>query len=115
MEENRITVIRDENLLMLSNYLCNFNRVKKNSPELFEICMECSGILLDEENDLEVLSWPQKKFFSYNESAIHVDKKPFEAGVHVYEKLNGISCTLYHYKGSWRVASSSSMCFLKTS
>lgn len=68
--------------------------------------MECSGIVLDEENEFQVISWPHKKFFNYNEMEMVVDKKPFASGTRVYEKLNGLSCTLYQYKGSWQISSS---------
>ena len=48
---------------------------------------ECRGIILDEQDDWRVVSYPFDKFFNYNESKAAV--LDWSQGVDVYEKLDG--------------------------
>ncbi len=69
-----------------------------------KVVQECRGLLVDEENNYRVISFPYTKFFNYNETcAVKIDWKSAK----VYDKLDGSLAIMYHYKGKWYVASSS--------
>jgi T4 RnlA family RNA ligase len=69
------------------------------------ICLECRGLILDENSNWSVVSRPFDKFFNYGEGrAAEIDW----ATASVQEKIDGSLMTLYHYDGKWHVASSGS-------
>lgn len=75
------------------------------SPMGERIVQECRGLILDENKNWEIVSYPFGKFFNINEG----HAAPINwATASVQEKLDGSLMTLYYYKGMWRVASSGS-------
>lgn len=63
------------------------------------IVQECRGLILDK--DLNIVSFPFKKFFNYGEqNASNIDWK----SARVQEKIDGCLMTLFYDKGSWRWA-----------
>lgn len=51
------------------------------------IVQECRGLILDEDDNWAVVSYPFDKFFNFNESkAAHLD---WASGVDVFEKVDG--------------------------
>jgi hypothetical protein len=73
------------------------------SPLEKKIVQQCRGIIVDEVNNWEIVSYPYDKFFNYGEScAANLNWET----ARVYEKLDGSLMTLYYYQGSWRVQSS---------
>jgi hypothetical protein len=71
------------------------------SPFEKQIVRECRGLILDEEEDWSVVARGFDKFFNYGEpGAASIDW----SAARVQEKLDGSLCTLYHYDGAWRVA-----------
>ncbi|MEM8831436.1 MAG: T4 RnlA family RNA ligase [Cyanobacteria bacterium P01_G01_bin.19] len=73
------------------------------SPMGETVVQQCRGIILDESNNWEIVSYPYDKFFNYGEC--HAPKLDWETAK-VYEKLDGSLMTLFHYQGEWRVQSS---------
>ena len=73
------------------------------SPMSEKIVHQCRGIILDESNNWEIVSYPYDKFFNYGEC--HAPKLNWETAK-VYEKLDGSLMTLFYYQGEWRVQSS---------
>jgi len=74
-----------------------------NSPLGNPVVQQCRGIILDENDAWNIVSWPYNKFFNYGEG--HAAKIDWDTA-RVYEKLDGSLMTLYFYAGKWRVASS---------
>lgn len=70
-----------------------------------KIPCECRGIILDESQNWELVALPFFKFFDcgdkYFKNIIDWDSAV------VYDKIDGSIATLYHYQGTWNVASSS--------
>jgi len=78
--------------------LFKYNQFTANLDE--PLVAECRGIILDRFNNWEVVSFPFVRFYHHNqERAAKIDWKSAVA----YEKLDGSCCTLYFWKGSWRV------------
>ena len=73
------------------------------SPLDKAIVQQCRGIVLNEANDWQVVSYPYDKFFNHGETS--AAKINWQEAV-VYEKLDGSLMTLYFYDGAWRVQSS---------
>ena len=73
------------------------------SPLEQKIVQQCRGIILDDANNWEVVSYPYDKFFNYGESSAAIIDW---SSATVYEKLDGSLMTLYFYRGEWRVQSS---------
>jgi len=73
------------------------------SPMEETVVQQCRGIILDEANNWEIVSYPYDKFFNYGES--HAPKLDWDTA-QLYEKLDGSLMTLYYYQGEWRVQSS---------
>eukprot|EP01064_Diplonema_japonicum_P032354 TRINITY_DN6050_c5_g1_i1.p1 TRINITY_DN6050_c5_g1~~TRINITY_DN6050_c5_g1_i1.p1 ORF type:complete len:499 (+),score=97.34 TRINITY_DN6050_c5_g1_i1:27-1499(+) len=89
---------KDHNNLVCLRYIQNKSNMKHT------VSQECRGIVLDEDNSWAVACYPYAKFFNYKEKeAAKVDWKTSR----VYKKLDGSIATLYHYSGTWHVASSS--------
>lgn len=61
---------------------------------------QCRGIILDENNDWEVVSYPFDKFFNYGDPlAVGIDWK----SARVEEKLDGSCIQAYYYDNNWQV------------
>ena len=73
------------------------------SPMGEKIVQQCRGIIFDEANNWEIISYPYDKFFNYGEC--HAPKLNWDTAK-VYEKLDGSLMTLFYYQGEWRVQSS---------
>ncbi len=74
-----------------------------DSPMGAKIVQQCRGIILDQSNDWQLVSYPYDKFFNHGEGhAATVDW----SSASVYDKLDGSLMTLYFYDGQWRVQSS---------
>jgi hypothetical protein len=73
------------------------------SPMGNPIVQECRGIILDQDRDWEVVSFPFVKFFNSSE---HLAAEIDWSTASVLEKIDGSLMSLYCYKGIWRVASS---------
>jgi hypothetical protein len=74
------------------------------SPMRDPLVQECRGVILDESDNWNIVAFPFRKFFNYDEfyaSAINWTQ------ARVYEKLDGSIMTLYFYKGEWQIASAS--------
>jgi len=74
-----------------------------NSPMGSPLVQQCRGLILDEDDDWAVVSYPYDKFFNYGEG--HADEIDWSTA-RVYEKLDGSLMTLYYYDKHWHVASS---------
>lgn len=77
-----------------------------DSPASHPIVVECRGLILDEANNWDVVSYSFQRFF--NESEGHADKIDWEGEVTVQEKVDGSLMVLYRYNGEWHVQSSGS-------
>jgi len=76
-----------------------------DSPLDDPLVQECRGIILDEDNDWNVVSYPYNKFFNHGEDkAAEINWDTAK----VFEKVDGSLMTLYFWDGEWRVASSGS-------
>ena len=76
-----------------------------DSPMGNPIVQDSRGIILDQDNDWEVISWAFPKFFNSSEGhAAHIEW----SRARVYSKLDGSICVLFSYKGQWHVATSGS-------
>lgn len=64
---------------------------------------ECRGVVLDENDNWSVVCRAFDKFF--NEGEFYAAKIDWSTAK-VQEKLDGSICTIYHYDGAWRVATS---------
>src|SRR4051812_7540092 len=81
--------------------LLKYNQI--NSPMGERIVEECRGLILDQERDWAIVSYPYMKFYNHGE--------PYAAPLdwstaRVYEKLDGSLIVLYHYAGEWQAATS---------
>lgn len=74
-----------------------------DSPFSEEIVRECRGIILDENNNWDIVSFPFTKFFNSSEG--HAAKIDWNSA-RVLEKLDGSLMTLASYNGEWFVSSS---------
>ncbi len=74
-----------------------------NSPMKERVVQQCRGIILDENNNWQVVSYPYDKFFNYDS---HLAPKLDWQTTNVYDKLDGSLVILYHYDGAWHVQSS---------
>jgi hypothetical protein len=87
-----------------SNLVC-LKYSQLESPMAETIVQQCRGIILNEANDWEIISYPYRKFFNYGE--VHAPCLDWQTAK-VYEKLDGSLMTLYYYRNKWRVQSSGS-------
>ncbi|MCU0542026.1 MAG: T4 RnlA family RNA ligase [Oscillatoriaceae cyanobacterium Prado104] len=73
------------------------------SPLGEKIVQQCRGIIVDESQNWQIVSYPYDKFFNYGEGhAAAIDWSHAK----VYEKLDGSLTVLYFYQGLWRVQTS---------
>eukprot|EP01102_Stenamoeba_stenopodia_P018090 TRINITY_DN6593_c0_g1_i1.p1 TRINITY_DN6593_c0_g1~~TRINITY_DN6593_c0_g1_i1.p1 ORF type:complete len:375 (+),score=62.11 TRINITY_DN6593_c0_g1_i1:223-1347(+) len=81
--------------------LFSYNQLK--SPFSNPIVRQSRGIILDENDNWNIVSYPYDKFFNHGESnAATIDW----ASAVVFEKVDGSLITLYYYEGQWNVATS---------
>ena len=86
----------------IENLVClKYSQVE--SPMGEKIVQQCRGIILNESNNWEIVSYPYDKFFNYGEC--HAPKLDWDTAK-VYDKLDGSLMTLFYYEGEWRVQSS---------
>ena len=72
------------------------------SPMASPIVAECRGLIVDEQRDWAVVSYPFGKFFNWGEpKCARIDW----ASAQVYPKLDGSIMTMYRHGGVWHVAS----------
>jgi len=85
-----------------NNLIClKYNMI--DSPMAKTISQECRGLILDEDNDWSIVSYPFNKFFNSAEGlADSIDWNTAK----VVEKCDGSLMTLYHYDNKWHVQSS---------
>jgi hypothetical protein len=75
-----------------------------DSPMGDPVVRQCRGIVVDEADGFRPVAYPFDKFFNYHEgNAAPIDW----ADARVFDKADGILCTLYAYRGGWHVASAS--------
>jgi RNA ligase-like protein len=73
-----------------------------DSPMGDPVVRQCRGIVVDEADGFRPVAYPFDKFFNYHEgNAAPIDW----ATARVFEKADGVLCTLYAYGGRWHVAS----------
>lgn len=75
-----------------------------DSPMKEALVRECRGIILDEKNNWEIISYPFDKFFNFGE--YYAPEIKWENSK-VFEKIDGSIMTLYFYDNSWHVSSAS--------
>ena len=81
--------------------LLKYNQVE--SPFKENIVQECRGLILDENNNWELISYGFRKFFNAGEHlAAPID---WESAV-IQEKCDGSYVCLYYYKDEWHVQTS---------
>ncbi|MBL1210412.1 T4 RnlA family RNA ligase [Geminocystis sp. GBBB08] len=108
--------LRQEGLeQLINNYYIKVNRHQKypnlvclkysqiESPMSEKIVQQSRGIILDESNNWEIVSYAYDKFFNYSE--------PLASEINwnhatVYDKLDGSLMVLYYYNNQWQVQSS---------
>lgn len=73
-----------------------------DSPMGDPIVRQCRGLVVDETDGFRPVAYPYDKFFNVHEGhAAPIDWST----ARVYEKVDGILCTLYGYRDGWHVAS----------
>lgn len=73
-----------------------------DSPMADPVVRQCRGLVVDDSDDFRPVAYPYDKFFNAHEGhAAPIDWPTAQ----VYEKVDGILCTLYPYRGAWHVAS----------
>ncbi len=81
--------------------LFKYNQIE--SPFSEQIVRECRGLILDQTNNWNIVSFPFTKFFNYGELlAAQIDWNTAS----VQEKLDGSLIILYPYDGKWHVSTS---------
>lgn len=74
-----------------------------DSPMSEKVVQQSRGIILDEENNWQIISYSYDKFFNYGEPlAIDINWNTAT----VYDKLDGSLMVLYFYDNQWQVQSS---------
>lgn len=101
-ELNKVYGIKTRRHNDYPNLVC-FKYDQIRSPMSEQICQEARGIILDENKNWEVVSFPYTKFFNYGEG--HAAKINLRTAK-IYPKLDGSLMTLYYYNGDWLVQSS---------
>jgi hypothetical protein len=75
-----------------------------DSPMGDPVVRQCRGLVVDEGDGFRPVAYPYDKFFNYHEGRA----APIEwATARLFEKADGLLCTLYPYGGEWHVASAS--------
>jgi hypothetical protein len=73
-----------------------------DSPMGDPVVRQCRGIVVDEADGFRPVAYPFDKFFNYHEG--HAARLDWSTA-RVFDKADGILCTLYAYGGRWHVAS----------
>ncbi|MBR8829005.1 MAG: T4 RnlA family RNA ligase [Gomphosphaeria aponina SAG 52.96 = DSM 107014] len=74
-----------------------------DSPLGEKVVQQCRGIILDEAQNWQIVSYSYNKFFNYGE--VHAAQIDWSQAT-VYDKLDGSLMVLYFYDGQWQVQSS---------
>ncbi len=82
-------------------YLFKYNQIK--SPMGETICQEARGLILDQSNNWEIVSFPFRKFFNYGET--HAAVIDWDSA-QVFNKVDGSLITFYWYDNAWQVSTS---------
>ena len=98
-EEYSVKVSRHQNY---PNLVC-FKYCQISSPMKVRLVQECRGLILDENNNWQVVSYPYDKFFNYDS---HLAPQLDWQTTSIYEKLDGSLVILYFYDGNWHVQTS---------
>ena len=99
VQKYNIKVNRHHNF---TNLVClKYSQIE--SPLGEKIVQQSRGIILDESNNWQIVSYPYDKFFNYGEC--HAPRLNWETA-QLYGKLDGSLMTLYFYQGEWHVQSS---------
>lgn len=81
--------------------LLKYNQIE--SPMGDALAQQCRGIIVDEDNGWEIVSYPFEKFFNHGEQyAAEIDWDTAQ----VLEKLDGSILTLSYYNNEWLVSTS---------
>lgn len=80
-------------------HLFKYNQI--DSPMNEKIVHESRGIILDETNNWNVVSFPFTKFFNYSE---HLAANIDWPSAKIFEKLDGSLITMYPYAGAWYIS-----------
>ena len=78
-----------------------FNYSQIDSPKTHPIVRECRGLIMDK--DFDIVCKPFERFFNYGEAPDITEKFNIKDAV-VYEKADGSFIKVYHWDGSWRIA-----------
>lgn len=85
--------------------LVQFKYDQIESPKDDPIVQECRGLILDETNNWDIVAYPFKRFFNYQEeNCAEIDWSKAQ----VMEKCDGSLCILFWYNEQWNVATSGS-------
>lgn len=82
--------------------LLKYDQIK--SPTYHPIVRECRGIILDEDDNWKVISYPFKRFYNYGQN--NAEKAIDWATAVVQEKADGSMLQLFNYRSEWLVATS---------
>ena len=82
--------------------LLKYDQIK--SPTYHPIVQECRGIILDEDDNWKVISYPFNRFYNYGQNNAEDDID--WASAIVQEKLDGTLISLFNYNSEWLVATS---------
>jgi len=106
LQNNTIEQLKEELGIKTSRHtrypnlvLFKYDQIK--SPTYHPIVRECRGIILDENNNWRIVSYPFNRFYNYGQE----EELNWSTAV-VQEKLDGSCLQLYHYAGEWLVATS---------
>lgn len=80
-----------------------YDQIESHNHRADSIVKECRGLILDEANDWNIISFPFYRFFNYGDTV--ADEIDWNSAV-VQEKVDGSLTQLYFYNGLWHVASS---------
>jgi T4 RnlA family RNA ligase len=82
--------------------LLKYDQIK--SPTYHPVVQECRGIILDEDDDWKVISYPFKRFYNYGQN--EAEKVIDWSTAVVQEKLDGSLVQLFYYRSEWLIATS---------
>lgn len=85
--------------------LVSFKYSQVDSPRNHPIVNECRGLILNEESNWDVVSFPFYRFFNVEEG--HAADIDWNTSV-VQEKADGSLLIMYYYNGGWEVTTSGS-------
>lgn len=99
--ENKFSIITRRHGKYPNLVLFKYNQIE--SPMGNPMVQQCRGLILDEDNNWAVVSYPYDKFFRDDQGhAAEIDWSTARA----YTKLDGSLMIVYYYQGKWHVSSS---------